>query len=452
MRRFPAFLFLLTLLSVQVHAEVLDVFPDGSGPYPDLQQAILATSPGDSIRLASGIFTGPGNRNVILGGGGITIFSASGDPADCILDFEGQGRGFLIYTMTTTQICIEGFTMRGGNPESLPEELWNEFGGGLMVKAMATGGDVLIERCVFEDNRAEAGGAAFLWNGEAEFLGCVLRNNLATDGAGIYCGFCGVGDGVRVRDSVFSGNDYPYPEVGGYGSGIYFGHSVGAVENCTFAANRAWYGAGLLVSTDSDVLVQNCLIAFSGQGDGLAVHEGEVEISGCDIFGNAGGDWVGAIADQLDISCNFSADPIFCDAAAEDFTLREDSPCLPENNGDCGLVGALSLGCSISTAVGPQASSPAARPRLGACFPNPSNPATTIRFDVPSGAERLRLEIIDANGRRVAVLAEGLFTAGRHEVVWRGTGDDGRPVASGVYFFRLSSSRQDETRKLVLLR
>jgi hypothetical protein len=79
-----------------------------------------------------------------------------------------------------------------------------------------------------------------------------------------------------------------------------------------------------------------------------------VTLSCCDLFGNAGGDWVVGIADQEGIRGNFAADPLFCDPENGDLTLRSDSPCLPGNHpggAACGLIGALGEGCAPPTAV-----------------------------------------------------------------------------------------------------
>lgn len=83
--------------------------------------------------------------------------------------------------------------------------------------------------------------------------------------------------------------------------------------------------------------------------------------------------------------------------------------------------------------------------------PNPFNPATSIRFDLPSAGD-VRLEIFDVTGRRVAMLADGLQDAGRHELSWRGEDDRGRPLSSGVYFYKLSSAGFTETRQMLLLK
>lgn len=84
--------------------------------------------------------------------------------------------------------------------------------------------------------------------------------------------------------------------------------------------------------------------------------------------------------------------------------------------------------------------------------PNPFNPRTEIRFDLPQAVAGLTLEVFDLAGRRVATLAEGPHPAGRHSVVWNGADDDGRPVASGIYLYRLDSPVFRHTHKLALVR
>ncbi len=83
--------------------------------------------------------------------------------------------------------------------------------------------------------------------------------------------------------------------------------------------------------------------------------------------------------------------------------------------------------------------------------PNPFNPATTIAFELPE-AGRVELSVYSAAGRRVAVLVDGDAIAGRHMATWNGTDETGRPVASGVYFFRLTRGSESVTRKGVLLK
>ncbi len=428
----------------------LDIYPDGSGPYPTLQHALYAAQPGDTLRLADGVFTGAGNRDLEMGGIELTIRSASADPDLCIIDLEGDGRAFLIQSVPGTDVRIEAITLRGGNPNALPPELLGGYGGGLAVRGLAGGGSVRVERCVFEDGRAEAGGGAFVYQAPAAFLACTFRRNVATDGAGAYCGYCTTGGGVRFEGCLFHGNDYPYPSVGGYGAGIYYSHSLGLVQSCTLAYNRAWLGAGLLVSTASTVDVVGALIAFSPEGQGLAVNAGTVTVSHCDIHGNQGGDWVGAIAGYLGLDCNFTADPFFCDAPADDFTLRGDSPCLPENSGGCGLIGALAQGCPAPFSDVGAAPLALADPEWVRVLPSPGRASATIAYQV-ARAGQVRLQLYTAEGRCVATLVDGYHTVGEYRLTnWRCAEDRGQPLAAGWYSLRYETASGQVSRPIVL--
>lgn len=446
-------IFAFILPAAPLSAAVLDIAPEGSGIYQDIAHALSAAHAGDTLRLADGVYTGAGNRNNPIGGA-ITILSRSGDPEQCVIEIEGAGRAFLIYAFPGTDVRVEGITIRGGDPGSLPQEMLPGYGGGVAVKVLSPGGIARFDRCVFEGNRAEVGGGAFFQQASGVFTECVFRANIATDGAGVYCGYCNGAQRVDFARSLFHENDYPYPQVGGYGAGVYYSHSRGAVSNCTFAGNRAWFGAGALISTDSAVDVDGSIFAFSTEGQGLGVFNGSFTIARTDIYGNAGGDWVGAIAGEVGSDCNFSADPLFCDAPAGDFTLREDSPCLPENSGGCGWIGALPLGCAAPTSFveeGAAAGGGAedAAPRLEV-LPNPAGAAAEARFRVIApGAARVTLH--DAAGRRVASLFEREVDAGLHRIeISTRLDESGRPLPPGIYFVRVDAPGATAVRRLVV--
>jgi hypothetical protein len=89
---------------------------------------------------------------------------------------------------------------------------------------------------------------------------------------------------------------------------------------------------------------------------------------------------------------------------------------------------------------------------LGQNHPNPFNPTTTIRYAL-SQAGPVSLRIYDVGGALVRTLVDTERTsAGAGEATWDGRNDGGRPVASGVYFYRLSSPNLTATKKMVLLK
>ena len=90
-------------------------------------------------------------------------------------------------------------------------------------------------------------------------------------------------------------------------------------------------------------------------------------------------------------------------------------------------------------------------PQLQQNAPNPFNSETVISWFLlrPGPA---RVEVFALTGQRVAVLHEGPKKAGFHRVHWDGRDDRGRPLASGVYLYRLVTVERIQTRKLTLLR
>ncbi len=90
-------------------------------------------------------------------------------------------------------------------------------------------------------------------------------------------------------------------------------------------------------------------------------------------------------------------------------------------------------------------------PQLQQNAPNPFNSGTVISwFQLQPGVARL--EVFALTGQRVAVLHEGPRKAGLHRLRWDGRDDRGRPLASGVYVYRLVTTGVVQTRKLTLLR
>jgi hypothetical protein len=104
-----------------------------------------------------------------------------------------------------------------------------------------------------------------------------------------------------------------------------------------------------------------------------------------------------------------------------------------------------------STAVSGQSPSPGAAIGLSN-YPNPFNPWTTIRYELPQSST-VRLSVHDAQGRLVRILVPGALTsAGSHTVAWDGTNTRGRSVASGVYHYRLEAGDEVETNTMLLVR
>jgi len=94
---------------------------------------------------------------------------------------------------------------------------------------------------------------------------------------------------------------------------------------------------------------------------------------------------------------------------------------------------------------------PRLRYTLGQAQPNPFNPVTTIPFKLPID-ERALIRVYTIDGKLVRTLVDGNLPAGEHTAVWDGTDRAGRPVASGVYLYRMQAGSFEDTRKAHLVR
>lgn len=95
--------------------------------------------------------------------------------------------------------------------------------------------------------------------------------------------------------------------------------------------------------------------------------------------------------------------------------------------------------------------SPGLQTNLGNNYPNPFNPTTTISFTLAE-AGPASLRIYNSKGQLVRQLANSEFFAGQHSLVWDGRDTAGRPVSSGLYFYRLSTKNYQQTRKMILMK
>ena len=83
---------------------------------------------------------------------------------------------------------------------------------------------------------------------------------------------------------------------------------------------------------------------------------------------------------------------------------------------------------------------------LGQNYPNPFNPSTTVDYMLTKSG-RVRLAVFDLRGREVAVLADGVASAGSHSASF-----DALHLDSGVYFYRLESEGKMLTRKMLVMK
>ena len=84
-------------------------------------------------------------------------------------------------------------------------------------------------------------------------------------------------------------------------------------------------------------------------------------------------------------------------------------------------------------------------------YPNPFNPVTTLRYDLPEKV-LVTITIYDMLGRQVKTLMDQTLNAGYKSLIWDATNDYGKPVSAGVYLYQIHAGKHISTKKMVLLK
>jgi len=88
---------------------------------------------------------------------------------------------------------------------------------------------------------------------------------------------------------------------------------------------------------------------------------------------------------------------------------------------------------------------------LAANYPNPFNPGTYIDYGISENSW-VKIDVYDIGGHIIKTLHNGRKEGGHFKVYWDGRNEEGRLMASGVYFCRMRTAGHEITRKLVLMR
>jgi hypothetical protein len=302
--------------------------------FATIQAAVDQSVNGDTILVAPGAYAG----GVLFDTKGNVRLLSSGGRAATTIDGD-------VALANSSKIVIGGFTINGQVSISCNTgtvlancDIANPDGSGIVIGGCPGGAysDVRVEGNIVRAN-AGHGVEAELSGGKA----AIALNEIRDNGA----------SGVSITHS--------YSEISGNvihdnaGHGIEIVEGTSSMHGNTIAGND---GAGIHVTSGGQPFTQTIaadIAALNGSAGLFGDAGGIYSISCCDVWNNgpAGGlNYAGAIADQTGVGGNISADPLFCGAAVDNFSLMEGSPALAQG---CGTMGARSTpGCAAPDAVG----------------------------------------------------------------------------------------------------
>lgn len=285
------------------------VFPDGSGQYATIQEAVDAATTGTEILLADGTFRGEGNAIVDYKGKTVTIRSLSGNRSACVIEGDsgptwcsggfafvtGEGSFSVLADVTlrycggwTSYGCWPLFTRgaiscEGSSPTIRNVELVDGYGG-IEIREDASPH--------FENVRVAttAPPAVIVENASATLVGCVLESNTS-----VGTGPGGVG-AIAIAHSDALLEDC---RIEGNGGNVMFQGGVSIVggsttlRECVIANNHAAREGGLYAAQSAYVTLERCTITRNdGEAGGVGIGPGaSVTLDRTILWGNCGTQW-----------------------------------------------------------------------------------------------------------------------------------------------------------------
>jgi hypothetical protein len=333
----------------------------------------------------------------------------------------------------------------------------HDHGGGIYVSTITS----MVRRNMIRSNRVGetqgygwGGGIIIAGEITSQMEGNVITDNYTpTTGSGVF--WDEGATGTMHNDLIFK-NQCPTGNRSGAGIYIDGGAAPSSVhiENVTIADHQC-SGMGAIIIEDGSTATFRNVILW-GNTEDIATLNGTYQISY-------------SITKESGVG-NVNANPMFVDAASNDYRLSAGSPAINagdtateppvfpgDSNTSFDLAGnprvhGIRIDMGAYENQGQTTSIDSGLPELPATFvleqnyPNPFNPSTVISFRLPVSSD-VHLGVYDLLGRLVAVLADGSFVAGDHTVRF----DAGR-LASGMYLYRMQAGTTSISKKMMLVK
>jgi predicted outer membrane repeat protein len=260
-----------------------DVNGDGSAgdPVRTIQRGIDLAADLDTVLVASGTYTGPGNREIDFLGKAITVRSAAGDPELCIIDCAASDpyTGFYFHTAEDSSSVLDGFTIQNGVATHQEGNLDRLVGGGIFCDG---GTAPLLQNLILRGNDAGFAGAGLaVFMSAATIRDCRIIEN---HNGGAFVSDWALFERCEIADNT--------------GQSLYLRLSNAKLIDCTITGDEFYvYGGG-------DIEVRGCAIAapmHGHHGTSIAFHEcslsGEllyffeagIQFHGCTLIGSMDG-------------------------------------------------------------------------------------------------------------------------------------------------------------------
>ncbi|MFH1392480.1 MAG: hypothetical protein ABIG90_02240 [bacterium] len=290
----------LTILVFAVSAEGATLSVPSE--YSTIQAGIDAAVSGDAVLVANGTYAGNGNKNLDFKGKSITVKSESGT-TNCIIDCQGEGRGFYFHSNEKKASVVDGLTIKNGYA--------SDYGGGIYC---LNSSPTIINNIITGSKSLGGGGGIYCYEASPEITNNIIISNSAMNGGGIGLNTsCAVisdntiednsatyGAGIACHDStciVIKNNHIADNKSAEWGGGIVFANSSPKeFTNNIFANNAAGEFGGAIYCKNSNLTIQGGEITGNKadvSGGGLYVSAGSTVTGNCWVHDNTPDDIAG---------------------------------------------------------------------------------------------------------------------------------------------------------------
>ncbi|MEE9190693.1 MAG: right-handed parallel beta-helix repeat-containing protein [Candidatus Neomarinimicrobiota bacterium] len=202
-------------------------------------------------------------------------------------------------------------------------------------------------------------------------------------------------------------------------------------------------------SQATNAIIENNIISDNGLG--IIIDNTSYTIRYNDLWSN-GTHYIGCEEGIGDIE----SDPQFIGGSPFDYHLKDISPCIDTGNPDSPLdpdstradIGVYYFDQALNTTdenMIPQSFS------LHQNFPNPFNPLTTIKYEIPEQSA-VTILVYNILGKVIKQLENSVLEAGLYDTRWDGTDEMGNIVSAGVYVYRIQAGSYTQTKKMIYLK
>jgi len=246
-----------------------------------IQTGLDKAANGWTVLVANGTYTGTGNRDLNFNSKAMHLKSVGG-AANCIIDCENSGRGFIFYSGETNNAIVQGFTIQNGS---------------------ANGG----------------GGGVWCWySSSPTFTNCIISGNSAYWGGGVACD----SSSPTFTNCIISGNSAAWD-----GGGVCCYSSSPTFTNCAILGNSAYNGGGIYCSSSTPTF-RNSIIwgnTATSSGNQIYTYDSSSSVTlSYSCYANSANDVAGA--GQVNPDNCINTNPLF--VGGGNYHLQATSPCI----------------------------------------------------------------------------------------------------------------------------